>query len=88
MSEREFSDLKIERVECEHCGATWINGQHRWNTGCTSNNSELDLAGLVCNTPHGDPNLCKNPARGKEGGDTWEKRFAFLQNLGDEMSDQ
>lgn len=81
MSEREFSDLKIERVECEHCGAVWINGQHRWKTGCTSETSELDLAGLVCNTPYGNPERCKNPERGKEGGDTWEKRLAFLQTL-------
>jgi RNA polymerase sigma factor (sigma-70 family) len=46
MFEREFSDLKLEREECEHCGAVWINGQHRWSTGCSSHSSELDLAGL------------------------------------------
>ena len=26
----DFSDLKLERKECEKCGATWINGQHVW----------------------------------------------------------
>jgi len=81
MSEREFSDLKLSRVECEHCGAVWINGQHRWKTGNTSENSEVDLAGLVCNTPYGNPTLCKNPAKGKEGGDTWERRLAEIDRL-------
>lgn len=88
MSDRELSDLKLERVECGHCGAVWINGQHRWQTGCTSETSELDLAGLVCNTHYGNPQLCKNPARGKEGGDTWEKRLSFLDDQTEELKDQ
>ena len=46
----EFSNLKLERKECEKCGATWINGTHVWRgTGVSSDSSELDLAGLVCN---------------------------------------
>lgn len=78
---REFSDLKLERVECTKCGAIWINGQHRWSgTGAKGNN--LDLAGLVCNMM-GDTN-CINPAKGQEGGDTWEKRLAFLEKLENE----
>ena len=88
MSEKETSDLSMTRVECEHCGAVWINGQHRWQTGCTSKNSELDLAGLVCNTPYGNPELCVNPEKGKEGGDTWESRLSFLDNWTKEMKDQ
>tara|TARA_B100001094_G_scaffold314705_1_gene353846 strand:- start:1040 stop:1300 length:261 start_codon:yes stop_codon:yes gene_type:complete len=75
---REFSDLKLERKECPKCGAIWINGQHRWSgTGAKGNN--LDLAGLVCNMM-ADTN-CINPAKGREGGDTWEKRLAFLEQL-------
>ena len=47
---RELSDLTLDRKECEKCGATWINGQHVWRgTGNTSDSSEADLAGLVCN---------------------------------------
>ena len=29
--DQNFSDLKLERKECEKCGATWING-----TACLS----------------------------------------------------
>lgn len=78
-NDREFSDLKIERKECPKCGATWINGQHRWNTGCEGN--EFDLAGLVCNKL-GD-HQCINPMKGSERGDTWEKRLADLERMED-----
>lgn len=81
MTEKETSDFSMRREECEHCGATWINGQHRWNTGATSLNSEADLAGLVCNTPHGNPQLCINPQKGNEMGDTWEKRWENISGL-------
>ena len=48
--DQSFSDFKLERKECEKCGATWINGQHVWRgTGAQTKDSELDLAGLVCN---------------------------------------
>ena len=67
---REFSDLKLQRKECEKCGAVWINGEHRWATGAPGN--EKDLAGLVCNNL-GDEK-CINPCRGDTTGDTWEKR--------------
>ena len=74
-SDREFSELKLERKECEKCQAVWINGQHIWGgTGETGN--ELDLAGLVCNN-HGDE-TCINPCVGMEGGVTWEKRLSQL----------
>ena len=53
MSDNEFSDFKLERKECEKCGATWINGQHVWRgTGGSSESSELDLAGLVLSLIH------------------------------------
>jgi ribosomal protein S27AE len=83
-NDKELSDLKIERKECPKCGATWMNGQHRWATGAVGN--EADLAGLVCNNL-GD-NTCINPVKGMEGGDTWEKRMEFLEKLGEEDKDK
>lgn len=83
-NDKELSDLRIERKECPKCGATWINGQHRWSTGAMG--SELDLAGLVCNNL-GDE-TCINPIRGIEGGDTWEERFAIIDKLDREKRDE
>ena len=72
-----FSDLKLDRKECPKCGATWINGKHVWRgTGASSDSSELDLAGLVCN-PYGD-NQCINPKKGMDGGQTWEYRRGYI----------
>jgi len=77
MTDKELSDLSIERKECPKCGALWINGQHYWSgTGKVGN--EDDLAGLVCNNL-GD-NTCINPKRGSEIGTTWEKRLTELEN--------
>jgi len=77
MTEKELSDLSIERKECLKCGALWINGEHYWS-GTGKKGNELDLAGLVCNK-HGDDN-CINPCVGMEGGITWEKRLTELEN--------
>jgi hypothetical protein len=78
-SERELSDLSLHRKECPKCGAVWLNDKHVWTgTGVSKDGSELDLAGLVCNK-HGD-STCINPCKGKEGGDTWEKRLYSLEN--------
>ena len=58
-------------------------GQHYWSgTGRVGN--ELDLAGLVCNTL-GDFQ-CINPAKGQDGGDTWDKRMTDLEK-GEEEKD-
>jgi len=77
---KQVSDLKLQRTECEKCGATWINGQHVWRgTGNISTSSEMDLAGLVCNKL-GD-NQCINPMKGKEGGQTWEYRAGFIDGM-------
>lgn len=76
-NERKMSDLKIERKECPKCGATWIDGEHRW-AGTGNKGSEIDLAGLVCNKLGDD--TCINPLRGTDGGITWEKRFEELEN--------
>ena len=52
--DRQLSDLKLDRKECEKCGATWINGVHVFRgTAASYSDSELDLAGLVCNK-HGN----------------------------------
>ena len=76
----QFSDFKLERQECTHCGATWINGQHIWRgTGASAESSELDLAGLVCNK-YGNAE-CINPMKGMEGGQTWEYRAGFIDGM-------
>ena len=79
-NDKELSDLSLSRKECPKCGATWINGVHRWATGAVGN--EEDLAGLVCNKL-GD-NTCVNPMKGNETGDTWDKRMEDLENMGEE----
>ena len=76
-SERELSDLKIERKECPKCGAIWLNGKHIWG-GTGNRGSELDLAGLVCNKLGDDS--CINPLKGMDGGDTWAKRLSDLES--------
>ena len=77
----QFSDLKLERKECEKCGAIWINGQHIWG-GTGNTGSETDLAGLVCNKL-GD-HRCINPMKGKDGGQTWEYRAGYIDAKIDE----
>ena len=84
MTENSEQQFSMERRECEHCGACWLNGVHYWKTGVTSDSSELDLAGLVCNTKYGNPSKCINPQRGELGGDSWEKRMGYLQRLEEE----
>ena len=82
--DKPMSDFSMKRTECPKCGAVWINGIHVWRgTGNMTQNSEVDLAGLVCNTL-GDEN-CINPSRGLGGGDTWAKRLAELERLEGEM---
>lgn len=80
MDDRQLSDFKMDRKECSHCGAVWLNGQHVWSgTGVRKEGSELDLAGLVCNAPHGNPDKCINPCKGMVGGQTWESRMSSLE---------
>jgi len=73
----DLSDLSLERKECSKCGAVWLNSQHIWATGALGN--EKDLAGLVCNMVLSE--LCINPKKGVEGGDTWEARAKKLDSL-------
>ena len=77
MTNKELSDLSIDRKECPKCGALWLNGQHYWS-GTGKPGNELDLAGLVCNKL-GD-NTCINPRRGQDGGVTWKERLEQLEN--------
>ena len=84
MSDKETSDLSLSRVECEKCGAVWMNGQHYWKTGYVG--SETDLASLVCNN-HGNEQ-CINPRKGTVGGDTWEKRWGEIEKLMQELRDR
>jgi len=76
MTDKELSDLKLERKECPKCGAIWINGEHYW-AGTGKKGNEDDLAGLVCNKL-GDY-TCINPRKGSELGTTWEKRLIELE---------
>jgi len=81
---KELSDLSISRAECPKCGATWINGEHRW-AGTAARGSELDLAGLVCNKLGN--HQCINPCKGSDSGDTWERRLADLDKFAKEHGD-
>ena len=59
--------MQFEQKVCDKCGATWLNGEHRW-TGTGAKGNELDLAGLVCNNisdTDPDYNKCINPKRGQ-----------------------
>mgnify|MGYP003140704985 FL=1 len=78
MSDKQVSDLKIDRVECPKCGAIWLNGQHTWSTGMKGD--EETLSNLVCSIK--DSFQCINPKH-KKGHiygdkDTWEKRRKFI----------
>jgi hypothetical protein len=84
-SDRELSDLKLERKECPKCGATWLNGQHYWS-GTGREGDPHDLAGLVCNKL-GD-NTCINPCKGSDSGDTWGKRLSDLESFGQQQNDK
>jgi hypothetical protein len=82
--DKPMSDFSMKRTECPKCGAVWINGIHVWRgTGNMTQNSEVDLAGLVCNTLGDD--TCINPSRGLAGGDTWTRRLEMLDKFEEEM---
>ena len=76
-SDKELSDLSLDRKECPKCGALWLNGEHYWS-GTGKKGNELDLSGLVCNKLGDD--TCINPSRGSEGGVTWAQRLEELEN--------
>jgi len=66
---------------CPKCGAKFMEGQHYWSTGAVGD--PHDLAGLVCNSLGDD--TCINPVKGSDSGDTWEKRFATIEKLSEEI---
>ena len=76
MTNKELSDLSVERKECLKCGAVWLNGQHYWS-GTGKEGDPHDLAGLVCNKL-GDE-TCINPCKGSTSGITWAKRLEQLE---------
>jgi hypothetical protein len=67
---------------CPKCGARWLGDQLYWATG--KKGDPRDLAGLVCR-PYGD-DTCINEQRAEEGGDTWEKRKAFMEAMDSELN--
>jgi hypothetical protein len=69
---------------CPKCGTRFIEDQHYWS-GTGKPGNPIDLAGLVCNR-FGDE-TCINPCRGREGGDTWEKRLQFVDKFTKDMDD-
>ena len=70
----------LSRKECEKCGATWINGVHVFRgTAASYTDSELDLAGLVCNKLGN--HQCINPKKGQQGGQTWEYRAGYIDGM-------
>ena len=80
MTEKETSNLSIDRKECSKCGAVWLNGQHRWHTGSIGDNKTL--SNLVCGLV--DSPECINPEH-KVGhiygeSDSWEKRSKFIDS--------
>ena len=77
MTNKELSDLSVERKECLKCGAVWLNGQHYWS-GTGKEGDPHDLAGLVCNKL-GDE-TCINPCKGSTSGITWAKRLEQLED--------
>ena len=80
MSDKELSDLSIDRKECPKCGAVWLNGQHIW-TGTGQTGDEETLHNLVCSRVN-DPQ-CINPKHKRDGmyenADSWEKRSEFIE---------
>ena len=83
MDDRQLSDLKLERKECEKCGAPWVNGKHFFRgTAASYPDSEQDLAGLVCNKLGN--HQCINPKKGQDGGQTWEYRSGYIDGKIDE----
>ena len=78
MEDKEFSDFKMERIECPKCGATWLNGQHYWSTGRMGDTKTL--SNLVCGVVPGPGCINKDYKKGHIYGekDTWESRMKFI----------
>tara|TARA_B100000073_G_scaffold304802_1_gene273619 strand:+ start:7289 stop:7546 length:258 start_codon:yes stop_codon:yes gene_type:complete len=78
MEDKEFSDFKMERIECPKCGATWLNGQHYWKTGRVGDTKAL--SNLVCGVAPGPGCINEDHKEGHVYGeaDTWQKRAQFI----------
>lgn len=66
---------------CLKCGAKFFEGRLYWATGQPGD--PKDLAGLVCQN-WGDA-TCINPMRNETTGDTWQKRFDFMNLMAPEL---
>lgn len=66
---------------CPKCGARFLEGRLYWATGKPGD--PRDLAGLVCQN-WGDA-TCINPMREDKTGDTWQKRFEFMNVMASEL---
>ena len=79
--DKDLSDLKIDREECPHCGAIWLNGQHIWS-GTGKLGDPQTLSNLVCGISNSPK--CINPSHVKGhlygDKDTWEKRASFINS--------
>ena len=78
-NDREFSDLTMSRAECPKCGATWINGEHRWSGTGVKGSRVRSCWISICNKL--SDFQCINPSKGKDGGDNWERRLADLDKF-------
>jgi len=66
---------------CPKCGARFLGGRLYWSTGKPGD--PRDLAGLVCQ--NWEDATCINPMRDDKTGDTWKKRFEFMNALASEL---
>lgn len=74
------NSAELSQKVCPVCHARWFNGQLMWANGKPGRN--IDLAGLVCNTlKKSKQKDCINPCQGQVGGDTWEDRRKFLDQI-------
>lgn len=82
------SGFSMNYKKCPRCGATWINGEHRWSNGNVG--SERTLSNLVCKSANDD--RCINPQKKTDsywlGYDTWEKRKEFYEKITGEMNER
>jgi hypothetical protein len=76
-----MSDETPTNRSCPKCGANFLAGRLYWATGKPGD--PRDLAGLVCQN-WGDE-TCINPMRHASGGDTWQKRFEFMNTMASEL---
>lgn len=85
MSDKEISDLSVQREECPRCKAVWLNGRHMW-TGTGKEGNEETLHNLVCSKVNDPKCINKKYKKGHiyENADSWEKRSKFIEGWSQE----